>query len=72
MKKMLIGALTLSLAVAASAGALAEKYNLMFSHTLTENDPYHQAFVQLCAGSRRVQRAVHARKPGRREEGAAA
>ena len=46
MKKMLIGALTLSLAVAASAGALAEKYNLMFSHTLTENDPYHQAFVQ--------------------------
>lgn len=23
-----------------------EKYNLMFSHTLTENDPYHQAFVQ--------------------------
>ena len=45
MKKMLIGALTLSLAVAASAGALAEKYNLMFSHTLTENDPYHQAFV---------------------------
>ena len=46
MKKMLIGALTLSLAVAASAGALAEKYNLMFSHTLTENDPYHQAFEQ--------------------------
>lgn len=28
------------------AGSLAEKYNLMFSHTLTENDPYHQAFVQ--------------------------
>ena len=46
MKKMLIGALTLSLAVAASAGAMAGKYNLMFSHTLTENDPYHQAFVQ--------------------------
>lgn len=46
MKKMLIGALALSLAIAASAGALAEKYNLMFSHTLTENDPYHQAFVQ--------------------------
>ena len=35
MKKMLIGALTLSLAVAASAGALAEKYNLMFSHTVS-------------------------------------
>ena len=46
MKKMLIGAFALSLAVTASAGALAEKYNLMFSHTLTENDPYHQAFVQ--------------------------
>ena len=46
MKKMLIGAFALSLAVTASAGALAEKYNLMFSHTLTENDPNHQAFVQ--------------------------
>lgn len=30
MKKMLIGAFALSLAVTASAGALAEKYNLMF------------------------------------------
>ncbi len=119
MKKMLIGALTLSLAVAASAGALAEKYNLMFSHTLTENDPYHQAFVQWAdAVSERTNGEltidvyanaqlgaeedviepmrmganighntecarlgnfvpggagfVHARKPGRREEGAAA
>lgn len=54
MKKMLIGALTLSLAVAASAGALAEKYNLMFSHTLTENDPYHQ---RLCSGPTRFPNA---------------
>lgn len=28
-----------------SEGASGAKYNLMFSHALTENDPYHQAFL---------------------------
>ena len=35
----------LTMAVAASAGT----YNLMFSHTLTEGDPYHQAFLDWAA-----------------------
>lgn len=50
MKKMLIGALTLSLAVAASAGALAEKYNLMFSHTA---DGKRSVSSGVCAVGRR-------------------
>ena len=46
MKKMILLVLTLALAAALCAGALAEEYTLMFSHTLTENDPYHQAFLE--------------------------
>lgn len=43
MKKLL--AAILLFALCACPGALAAQYNLMFSHTLTENDPYHQAFL---------------------------
>ena len=44
MKKLLVILLTLAL-VAMACTASAASYNLMFSHTLTENDPYHQAFL---------------------------
>lgn len=45
MKKLLVTLLTLALMAAMACTAFAESYNLMFSHTLTENDPYHQAFL---------------------------
>lgn len=46
MKKLLALSLALMLGVFVCAGALAEEdYTLMFSHTLTESDPYHQAFL---------------------------
>ena len=44
MKKLLVTLLTLAL-IAMACTASAASYNLMFSHTLTENDPYHQAFL---------------------------
>lgn len=44
MKKLLVTLLTLAL-IAMACTASAVSYNLMFSHTLTENDPYHQAFL---------------------------
>lgn len=45
MKKLLVTLLTLALLAAMACTASAASYNLMFSHTLTENDPYHQAFL---------------------------
>ncbi|MCR4708393.1 MAG: C4-dicarboxylate TRAP transporter substrate-binding protein [Clostridiales bacterium] len=45
MKSVLVVALSLVLALCLCSDALAAQYNLMFSHTLTENDPYHQAFL---------------------------
>jgi len=44
MKKLFVLALALMLAMTTCAAA--ESYNLMFSHTLTENDPYHGAFLE--------------------------
>lgn len=45
MKKLLTVALAALLLVVLCTGAMAKEYNLMFSHTLTEGDPYHQAFL---------------------------
>lgn len=45
MKKILVTLVALLLALLPCTGAFAASYNLMFSHALTESDPYQQAFL---------------------------